>query len=98
MIISVDKFKDISMEECLTYTPYPKLEATIGYVVTQIIQAMKKKFESVDSDEAIQYFIQQSLLRLSVSKNWTDISAKNNLTYDYLYICLKRCYLLYTTK
>ncbi|MFL0270106.1 hypothetical protein [Candidatus Clostridium radicumherbarum] len=88
----------ISMEECLSYTPYPKLEATLGYIVPQVIQSMKKKFESVDSNEAMQYFLQQSLLRLSISKNWTDISVKNNLTYDYLYVCLKRCYLLYTTK
>lgn len=98
MNININQFKKISEEEYLNYTPYQRLESTLTYITSRIISDMKKKYEDITSDEAIYYYISQCLLRLCVSKNWLNVSKENNLSTDYLYICLKRCYVFYTTK
>lgn len=98
MNININKFQNITAEEYLNYAPYQKLESTLSYMTPKILGSMKKKFENMNSDEAIHYFLEQSLLRLCVSKNWTSISKSENLSDDYLYVCLKRSFVFYTTK
>lgn len=98
MNINTTIFKNIGAEEYLNYTPYQKLESTISYMTPKILGSMKNKFEDINSDEAIYYFIEQSLLRLCINKNWTSISKTENLSENYLYVCLKRSFVFYTTK
>ena len=98
MNITINRFKNIGAEEYLNYTPYQKLESTVSYMTPKILDSMRKKFEDINSDKAIHYFIEQSLLRLCINKNWTSISKAENLSEDYLYICLKRSFVFYTTK
>ena len=98
MNINVNKFKNIRAEEYLNYTPYTKLESTLSYITKTIFNSIKNKFEDITSDEAIHYFLEQSLLRLCVNNTWTTISKAENLHEDYLYVCLKRSFVLHTTK
>ena len=98
MNININKFRDITADEYLNYIPYAKLEATVSYMVPRILDVMKKKFEDVNSVEALEYFLTQNLLKLCVNQTWLKVSNDNSLTTDYLYICLKRSFVFYTTK
>jgi len=98
MNISINRFRNIGGYEYLNYTPYQKLESTVSYMTPKILGSMKKRFQDINSDEAIFYFLEQALLRLCINKNWTTISKAENLSEDYLYVCLKRSFIFYTTK
>lgn len=98
MNINVTRFRNVGVEEYLNYIPHQKLETTLNYMTPKILGSMKKRFEDINSDEAIFYFLEQALLRLCINKNWTTISKAENLSEDYLYVCLKRSFIFYTTK
>lgn len=98
MNINIKIFKDITAEEYLNYIPFGRFESTIAYMVPRILDAIRKKFEDVNSDEALEYFLTQSLLKLCVNQTWLKISKENGLTTNYLYICLKRSFVFHTTK
>lgn len=98
MNINKNKFRDITANEYLNYIPYQKLEETLAYSIPRILDVIKKKFEDVNSDEALEYFLTQNMLKLCVNQTWLKISKENNLTTDYLYICLKRSFVFHTTK
>lgn len=98
MNININKFTDITAEAYLNYIPQKKLEETLSYMVPRILESMKKKFEDINSDEALEYFLTQNMLKLCVNQTWLKVSKENNLNSDYLYVCLKRSFVFYTTK
>ncbi|SHH75882.1 hypothetical protein SAMN02745135_01992 [Caloranaerobacter azorensis DSM 13643] len=86
----------ISIEECLNYTPFEKLENSIKYHVKSLIKKVNRsKYKNLSKDEKLQYFLTQLLLRTSSNPNWANLKDSEQLDQRYLYTVIKKYMLIY---
>jgi hypothetical protein len=83
-------FTNISLAECLNYPVFTNLEYIVKHYVISINKQICSKKYNYDSNDKIEYFLQQMLLRLAGNPVWLSIQNGNNLDQYYLYKVIRK--------
>lgn len=84
-----ESFLNISLEECLSYDVYQKLELIVKNAVDLTIKKIEH-YDSISKEQKPEYFLQHILLRLSTNDIWLKLSKENNLNQLYLYKVIRK--------
>jgi len=89
--VEVEQFKNITMKDCLNYTPDKKLESLVGSCVSNSLKILKsKKQGSTTKADQIEFLLQHVLLKVSSNITWITTRDKSNLDQLYLYTVIRK--------
>lgn len=89
--VDVEQFKNITMKDCLNYTPDKKLESLVGSCVSNSLKILKsKKQGSTTKEDRIKFLLQNILLKVSTNATWITTRDKSNLDQLYLYTVIRK--------
>ncbi|SHK47460.1 hypothetical protein [Tepidibacter formicigenes] len=90
LTISINKLKDISIENCLNYSPIiPEFEKLAQEKIQQSIIKLKKYRKNTDPlDDKLKFILEQCLLRVSTHKIF--LEHKDSIDEIYIYTLIKK--------
>ncbi|AOY75390.1 hypothetical protein [Clostridium formicaceticum] len=89
--VNLDQFLNISLEECLNYTPYSQIESIVKSNTESIVKSIKTiKYKNLPDNEKLLVFLKSILLKITIHRNWIDMRDTYDLDQQYLYTVIKR--------